>query len=147
MDCGPIDLPGPMGESNTLRLIPRGVVLCLGPTAEVALAQAVRALGVGCSAVVCSPGAAAALGGLAAAGLLVAPVDAGPPQTLDARSFDAVAWDGLPAPLRALLAGREGPITPLIAAADPAEAFCHERVVIVDTTAAGGDAALLARAG
>jgi RHH-type proline utilization regulon transcriptional repressor/proline dehydrogenase/delta 1-pyrroline-5-carboxylate dehydrogenase len=147
VDCKPIDLPGPTGESNTLQLAPRGVVLCLGPTAEAAVAQAVRALGVGCGAVACAPGAVAALGGLAAAGVPVAAVNAGPPPTLDARGFDAVAWDGPPAPLRALLAGREGPITPLITAADPAEALCHERVVSVDTTAAGGDAALLARAG
>jgi RHH-type transcriptional regulator, proline utilization regulon repressor / proline dehydrogenase / delta 1-pyrroline-5-carboxylate dehydrogenase len=30
LDYGPVDLPGPTGEANTLTLVPRGRVLCLG---------------------------------------------------------------------------------------------------------------------
>ena len=30
IDFGPVDLPGPTGEANTLTLLPRGRVLCLG---------------------------------------------------------------------------------------------------------------------
>src|SRR5690606_15958814 len=43
----PLDLPGPTGESNRLRFEPRAPLLCLGPGAEAALAQAdaVRRLG------------------------------------------------------------------------------------------------------
>jgi len=44
-----IDLPGPTGESNHLSTYARGVILCLGPTAAVALEQATTASEFGCS--------------------------------------------------------------------------------------------------
>ena len=47
VDFGPVDLPGPTGEANTLTLAPRGRVLCLGPDAETLLAQAIQALAAG----------------------------------------------------------------------------------------------------
>ncbi|MEZ5825862.1 MAG: aldehyde dehydrogenase family protein [Geminicoccaceae bacterium] len=42
-----LDLPGPTGESNRLSHFPRGIVLCLGPTAEAAELQADGAAGFG----------------------------------------------------------------------------------------------------
>ena len=50
-------LPGPTGESNRMTLHARGVMLCLGPDAETALAQAVQALAFGNSAVIACPDA------------------------------------------------------------------------------------------
>ena len=38
-DFGPVDLPGPTGEANTLTLLPRGRALALGPDADTLLAQ------------------------------------------------------------------------------------------------------------
>ena len=71
----PRDLPGPTGESNRLSLHPRGRVLCLGAGPELALAQAVQALGLGNAALVVAEGARAALAPLARAGLPVAALD------------------------------------------------------------------------
>ena len=49
--------------------------------------------------------------------------------------------------VRAALARRPGPILPLIAEPDAAERYVLERHLCVDTTAAGGNASLLAAAG
>jgi RHH-type proline utilization regulon transcriptional repressor/proline dehydrogenase/delta 1-pyrroline-5-carboxylate dehydrogenase len=63
------------------------------------------------------------------------------------KGFDAVMlWSGeddLRA-ARIALAKRDGPLVPLISEADPAERLILERHVCIDTTAAGGNAALLA---
>ena len=56
-DFGPVDLPGPTGEANTLTLGPRGRVLCLGPDGETLLAQAVQALAAGNAVLAVAPGA------------------------------------------------------------------------------------------
>ncbi|KAB2877571.1 MAG: hypothetical protein F9K34_18365, partial [Albidovulum sp.] len=64
--------------------------------------------------------------------------------------FSGVLWWGDTATARALtqaLAGREGPILPLITAQPDRAHVAHERHVCVDTTASGGNAALLAEAG
>ena len=148
LDPGPIDLPGPTGESNRLGLAPRGLVLCLGPDAAAALDQAVQALRTGNRVVAIAPGAPAALAPLIEAGLPAAALDGTlDPAALTTLPLDAAAHAG-PAPaLRQALAARDGAIVPLITARlDPA-AYAHERAVCVDTTAAGGNAALLARAG
>ena len=49
--------------------------------------------------------------------------------------------------MRAALARRSGPILPLIAEQDAPERYVLERHLCVDTTAAGGNASLLAQAG
>ena len=49
--------------------------------------------------------------------------------------------------MRAALARRAGPILPLITERDAPERYVLERHVCVDTTAAGGNASLLAEAG
>src|SRR5690606_29162981 len=61
LDFGPVDLPGPTGEANTLLLVPRGRALCLGPDAETVFAQAIQALGAGNAVLAVAPGARAAL--------------------------------------------------------------------------------------
>ena len=46
--------------------------------------------------------------------------------------------------IRATLAERSGPIIPLVVETIYPAAYAHERTVCVDTTAAGGNASLLA---
>jgi RHH-type proline utilization regulon transcriptional repressor/proline dehydrogenase/delta 1-pyrroline-5-carboxylate dehydrogenase len=157
VDPGPVDLPGPTGEANTLTLAARGTVLCLGPGSEAALDQAVQALAFGNRAVIVAPDGDKLAQPLARAGFAVVGVDQdealspslqGGGWTLD--GFDAVAYCGEAETMREIrqsLAKRIGPIVPLIAERIYPAAFTHERSVCVDTTAAGGNASLLAEAG
>ncbi|MEO1470527.1 MAG: bifunctional proline dehydrogenase/L-glutamate gamma-semialdehyde dehydrogenase, partial [Pseudomonadota bacterium] len=142
-------LPGPTGESNRLTLHPRGTVLCLGPSAEIALAQAVQALAAGNGAVLACPGATAAAGPLGTAGAPVAALDATPDPAMLATlaGIAQVAAAGRTpwtAALRRALAERTGPILPLETAVIAPERYVVERHVCIDTTAAGGNASLLA---
>nr|WP_321510433.1 bifunctional proline dehydrogenase/L-glutamate gamma-semialdehyde dehydrogenase PutA [uncultured Celeribacter sp.] len=121
-------MPGPTGELNRLSEVTRTPVLCLGPTAEVMNAQIT---------------AVEALGGLAVpiAGKLSAKVLAG------MKDFSAVLWWGDEEAGRAYaraLASREGAIVPVLMALPDRAHVTHERHLCVDTTAAGGNAALLA---
>jgi len=117
----PQDLPGPTGESNRLSLHPRGDILCLGPDVE-AQVKAVKALG-------------------------------GTPMTgtLDAHPHAAaVIWWGDSETGRVIaetLAARSGPIIALITGQPDVAHVQHERHICIDTTAAGGNAALLAAVG
>jgi RHH-type proline utilization regulon transcriptional repressor/proline dehydrogenase/delta 1-pyrroline-5-carboxylate dehydrogenase len=124
-------LPGPTGESNRLTTHPRGRVLCLGPGREAAQAQQRMAEAVGCSA-------------LAVEGHV-------PPEWLtELAPLDGVIlWaegDTARACAKAL-AAREGQIVPLVTEADPVPRLVLERHLCIDTTAAGGNAALLAASG
>jgi len=127
----PLDLPGPTGESNRLSLTPRGPLLCMGPGREAAQAQAA---------------AVTALGGIA-----VAADGALPPDMLTALApMSGVLWWGDAATGRAIeaaLAARPGPILPLVTGMPDTAHALHERHVCIDTTAAGGNAALLAQVG
>jgi RHH-type transcriptional regulator, proline utilization regulon repressor / proline dehydrogenase / delta 1-pyrroline-5-carboxylate dehydrogenase len=122
-----LDLPGPTGESNRLTTVARDPILCLGPGAATALAQAeaVRRLG----------GAAIEAPGLAADALSRLPGVSG-----------AIWWgDAETARAHALaLAARKGPILPLIGGMPDAGHVRLERHVCIDTTASGGNAQLLA---
>ncbi len=123
-------LPGPTGESNRLTAVPRAPMLCLGPSAATAMAQAqaVRALG----------GHAVEAPGL-------------PPDALTTlQGFGGALHWGPPdaaRPYALALASRPGPILLLIGdLPDPAHALL-ERHVCIDTTAAGGNAQLLSDVG
>ncbi len=121
-------MPGPTGELNRLTTLPRGPVLCLGPGATAAAAQ-VRAV-------------------TDAGGQAVAAQGRVDPQALrDLPDVAAVLWWGDSATGRAMaqaLAARPGPLVSLIAAVPDRAHVTHERHLCVDTTAAGGNAALLA---
>jgi RHH-type proline utilization regulon transcriptional repressor/proline dehydrogenase/delta 1-pyrroline-5-carboxylate dehydrogenase len=154
----PETLPGPTGESNRLASHPRGKVLCLGPTAEAAFTQADEALKTGNAALLVAPGASAsALKAGASAPVLepggsVAALDGvlDPAALARLEGIDAVASYSGGAALRAIrqaLAARKGALIALISEPGQAERYALERHVCVDTTAAGGNAALLADAG
>lgn len=151
LDMSPQTLPGPTGESNRLRSFPRGTTLCLGPTPEIALAQAAQALGAGCGVVIAAPGAVDASKELQAIGApLVALDGVVSPDTLrDTDVFSVVAACGASDWTRALriaLSDRDGPILPLVTEAIAPERYVLERHLCIDTTAAGGNASLLASA-
>jgi len=154
----PETLPGPTGESNRLASHPRGKVLCLGPTADAALAQAGEALKAGNAVLLVAPGASASglkLGASAPVlepGGSVAALDGvlDPAALARLEGIDVVASYSGGAALRAIrqaLAVRGGALIPLISEPGQAERYALERHVCVDTTAAGGNAALLADAG
>ncbi|WP_338722798.1 bifunctional proline dehydrogenase/L-glutamate gamma-semialdehyde dehydrogenase PutA [Devosia sp. XK-2] len=123
------DLPGPTGENNCLHVAPRGTLLCLGPTADDVAAQIEIAKKAGCRAE-------------------TAPMDI---ERLQSGSqFDAVAWFGDDAELKAIrlaLSQRTGALVPIISGPQDIGRLQLERHVCIDTTAAGGNASLIAAAG
>ncbi len=145
----PDTLPGPTGESNRLASHPRGKVLCLGPTAEDAFAQANEALAGGNTVLLVAPGASASV--LERGGPVPALDGVLEPEALTGLGgIDAVASFAEDTELRVLrqaLAARDGALIPLISEPGQPERYTLERHVCVDTTAAGGNAALLADAG
>ncbi|MBS3647515.1 bifunctional proline dehydrogenase/L-glutamate gamma-semialdehyde dehydrogenase PutA [Pseudaminobacter sp. 19-2017] len=150
LDFGPLDLPGPTGEANTLVLRPRGNVLCLGPDADTLLAQVVQALAAGNAVLGVAPGARTALQPLTSKDLPIRVVDGViEPDDLATPGIDAVAFCGsaeTASSIRRVLSGQAGPIAPVITEAINPVAYAHERSICVDTTAAGGNASLLAGA-
>jgi len=147
-DYGPVDLVGPTGEGNALTLHPRGRVLCLGPDAETLTAQVVQALAAGNSVVAVAANATGILHGLSGKGLPLAAINGHVDMdALQSAELDVVAFAGSTESLRAIrqaLAKRGDAIVPLISEVLYPTAYAHERAVCVDTTAAGGNASLLA---
>jgi RHH-type transcriptional regulator, proline utilization regulon repressor / proline dehydrogenase / delta 1-pyrroline-5-carboxylate dehydrogenase len=129
-DTRPIEtlsMPGPTGESNRLSTLPRPALLCMGPGAEAARAQ-VRAV--------------TALGGQAVA----ATGSIAPERLTEGASYGGVLWWGDDETARAIekaLSARKGQIVPLVRGLPDPARVRHERHVCVDTTASGGNAALL----
>ncbi len=120
------NLPGPTGEDNTLSLHPRGRLLCLGgDTPEVLDLQIQRAESTGNIAVTRDEQAL--------------------PDLIATSDIDGVLADGaIREQVASLLAKRGGAILPLLSAHDAADRFWVEKVLTVNTTAAGGNASLLA---
>lgn len=135
-DSTPQVLPGPTGESNRLTTKPRDCVLCVGPGAQAALAQLEQAKAIGCSALAVAPG----IGVDGFDGLLE------PNALTDMQRLGAVVcWSTTElSRYRRELANRTGAIIPLIADSDLHARLVVEQHVCIDTTAAGGNAALLA---
>jgi len=148
-DMTPQTLPGPTGESNRLSFYAKGVTLCLGPTAEIAVAQAAQALGAGCAVVIVAPEVSKLAQPLVAAGAPLALLDGTiAAETLTALQHIAVvAAAGVSEWTRALrlaLAQRPGAIISLENQKIAPERYVLERHLCIDTTAAGGNASLLA---
>ncbi|WP_424984965.1 bifunctional proline dehydrogenase/L-glutamate gamma-semialdehyde dehydrogenase PutA [Microbulbifer sp. S227A] len=120
-------LPGPTGESNRLSMMPRDPLLCMGPGAEATDAQVRAVQELGGQAIRCD-----------------GHVD---PATLTGQTgLGGVLWWGDADTARAIeqaLARRDGAIIPLIPGKPDIARVMGERHVCVDTTAAGGNAALL----
>lgn len=132
-----IEMPGPTGESNRLNVWPRGVVLCLGPTAEEAYIQAGMARSFGCPAVICAPNAT---GYCCVDGMIESN------QLAELDGFEVVAFCGSEAEateIRKILADRTGRIIPLSVSDDLHHLCIQERHTCVNTTASGGNTTLL----
>ena len=162
LSAGSHIFPGPTGESNQLSHHGRGIALCLGAadsddgedSTAAMLVQAVIALAAGNAVALPEPGGRVVAGALipalagvgAPAGLVGIIADATKPETLKTLpGLGLVAYDGdddAARQLRLALAERVGARIPLIAA-DDAAMFSTERVISIDTTAAGGNATLL----
>ena len=147
------ELPGPTGESNTLRLKGRGVILCLGGgDAGANRRQIALALAGGNAVAAPEPLAekvSRALIGASAPDHLVIGLPAGgavnEAALIDPR-VRAVAFDGAALACKAIaetLSRRTGPIAPLLSSADDPARFATERTLTINTTAAGGDVRLL----
>lgn len=132
------DMPGPTGESNRLTTYARGTVLCLGPTAEKARRQMDIATSLGCAAVGVAPG----LDGPNAISAVLTRHDLTTLKGIAA----VVLWSDQKdqASARSALAQREGAFIPLVCDDALSEYCMIERHLCVDTTAAGGNASLLA---
>lgn len=132
------NLPGPTGETNRLSLYPRGKVLCLGPSQLEARQQAELATACGCASLM-------VVSGMQDTGHLDGFLLRSDLTQLE--GFDAVIlWSEKTdmEAARQALAVRSGPIIPLIASKNVEERCILERHICVDTTAAGGNASLLA---
>ena len=148
-DMTPQTLPGPTGESNRFSMHPKGTVLCLGPSAEIAVAQAAQALGAGCATLIVAPEVGELAQPLIDAGAPVAAVDGviAVDSLTSLRDIAAVTAAGdsdWTRALRIALAQRPGAILPLETQMIAPERFVLERHLCIDTTAAGGNASLLA---
>jgi RHH-type proline utilization regulon transcriptional repressor/proline dehydrogenase/delta 1-pyrroline-5-carboxylate dehydrogenase len=150
-DLSAVDLPGPTGESNRLSLAPRGTILVTGPDKETALMQAVSALVTGNTVIIaCGKGDELAKQ-LAASGAPVIGLNGSLDVTAleQLSGIDAIASNADEAHLRALrqaMAGRDGVLLPLITEGLAPCRYVLERHLCIDTTAAGGNASLLAAA-
>lgn len=156
-----VELPGPTGESNRLSVHGRGVFLCLGAGGNThsAFRQAALALLLGNGAVVlddeetrgearrfCAAltdlgvptGILGSVSSISLSDIETAPNLAGAVLEQGAGGHRAV---------RMALASRNGPIVPLIDNLSDWRAMLIERALCIDTTASGGNAALLAFAG
>ena len=144
-------LPGPTGERNEYRVLPRDRVLCLADDDATRLLQLSAALAVGAQALwpqESQPLAATLPREVQArVGLL-------PDWTREGAAFDAVLHTGSAQALHAVshqVARRHGPIVGVTAmdVQDPAQALTRlvlERAVSVNTAAAGGNASLMTMA-
>lgn len=147
-----ISLPGPTGETNTMTLYPRGVLVSFGAESKpVFLRQIELALSAGNGLIV-----AETLALQQFLQELEQVADALPANLLSFENYDTaislithpidgVIVDGeWRTRIADLVCRRDGPILPILSAFNKPERFYHERTLTIDTTAAGGNASLLA---
>ncbi|NIZ60019.1 bifunctional proline dehydrogenase/L-glutamate gamma-semialdehyde dehydrogenase [Sedimentitalea sp. CY04] len=120
-------LPGPTGESNRLTLTARAPLLCMGPGPEAVAAQMEEVTRQGGT-------------------VLQATGKVDLQQLQQIQGISGVLWwgdDEIGRDIEQALARRSGPIVPLIPGHPDRARVLGERHICVDTTAAGGNAALL----
>ncbi len=147
-----VTLPGPTGEDNRLELHPRGLLIASG--GDMPLRQAVAAIAAGSGALLFCEAAGSA--GNAATALAAAVLRAGIPAALigcvDAPSLSTLGIDAVKgvvadAPLAPALASAlagAAALLPVMPTTHDHYRLFAEKTVTIDTTAAGGNASLLA---
>jgi len=142
------ELPGPTGELNRLTYTPRGKMLLVGG-GEALVDLSKMALAMGNNVVVVTPQISAQLAQLQMVGaplsILEGALDPADLVDLDIEGFGLAASGEFAKAVRCALAQREGPIVSVINNEFDVAGFVHERAICVDTTAAGGNASLLAQ--
>jgi RHH-type proline utilization regulon transcriptional repressor/proline dehydrogenase/delta 1-pyrroline-5-carboxylate dehydrogenase len=149
------DLPGPTGEKNTLRLFPRGVIYCAGcdeTDPHCVERQIAKSLVSGSGVLVVKSD----VHQLDIDAIKVKLCRNGAPEDLITFVSDADAPSVIEADINAVVAEgrksqemsarrnlRAGAQIPVLSQNDPVERFFLERVLTVNTTAAGGNATLL----
>ncbi|MCP4880239.1 MAG: bifunctional proline dehydrogenase/L-glutamate gamma-semialdehyde dehydrogenase PutA [Gammaproteobacteria bacterium] len=137
-------LPGPTGELNQLSTLARGVVLCLGPAREQALWQTRIALAQGNTVILVANDINLPEHNLP---LVVLPGQLPVNALATLTGMHAVACNAEPTyqqALRQALAEAEGELIPLITETLDEQRYTVERHLCIDTTAAGGNASLIA---
>ena len=145
------ELPGPTGERNLYRVVPRAGVLCLADAPQDRLVQLAAVLAVGSRAVWPAPAAPLFEDLPAQVQAQVTLVDDGPAGAVATARFDAVLLHGSVEDLvrvQQQLAQRPGPVLSVerLAPGDPAvplERLVVERALSLNTAAAGGNASLM----
>lgn len=128
LQCGTLELPGPTGESNCLHVAPRGTLLCLGPAPDDVATQMAMAEEAGCQ-------------------FETREIDLD--HLCSGDGFDAIAWFGDIQTLKSVrqaLSQRDGALLPILTGRSDIARLQLERQVCIDTTAAGGNASLMAAA-
>jgi len=154
----PLNLPGPTGEQNQLSRHGRGVVLCLGDASGqpgAVIRQIAWALAAGNGVIAPLDDAARQCfvqAGVPAALIQLLPpsVDAGIGADSELRGVDAVMAEAAPESLQGLYRAAavvDGPIIQVIDGPDRYFRLVTERTESINTTAAGGNASLLAMVG
>lgn len=145
-------LPGPTGESNVLSIHACGRVLVIANNAACCQNLCEAALSAGCAVLaICTEQTnnAFASGCEEPAALSIKHAQFDINLLASLQNIDAVAFAGTDQDaiaLRQTMASRAGRILPLITDSNSPARFCIERHVCIDTTAAGGNATLLASA-
>jgi RHH-type transcriptional regulator, proline utilization regulon repressor / proline dehydrogenase / delta 1-pyrroline-5-carboxylate dehydrogenase len=146
-------LPGPTGEENSLQLVPRGAILCAGGDDDGDIVrQVLLTLAMGCLPIVARVDMTPAhMASITTSGVHHGALrfvdDPDLVSTLQG-ALDGVLADGARRePIAQILAGRSGAIIPLLSSHGDYWRFFHERTLTIDTTAAGGNASLLAMQG
>ena len=141
-----LTLPGPTGEDNRLRFTARGTVAGVADTAAAVLHQVMAALASGNRLLLADGEAARAV-------VAALPTTLRAHVSVDADWFDrpvgAVLFEGSKAQadaLRMRVASRQGPIVPVLQPCPDYDLgrLVHERVLSINTAAAGGNASLMA---
>jgi RHH-type proline utilization regulon transcriptional repressor/proline dehydrogenase/delta 1-pyrroline-5-carboxylate dehydrogenase len=136
-------LPGPTGERNELRFAPRGSMLCVGEQEDALLRQLAAVLATGNRPVLVDRASSHEVAALLPAEL-AAQIEFRPPSAWSGLAGVLLASDE-PA-LRLSLAAEEGPLIPVFTASAegyPVYRMLVERVVSINTTAAGGNTTLM----
>jgi RHH-type transcriptional regulator, proline utilization regulon repressor / proline dehydrogenase / delta 1-pyrroline-5-carboxylate dehydrogenase len=140
------NLPGPTGEKNSLALVPRGKLLIAGP-AEHAPAQIAICLTTGNTPIISRDlyEQAVEIDHLVAQSKENLTIFEKKWDFESDNIFDGIIVDGKEKKdIARLMAIRPGKIVSIMSCQDDMERFFHERTLTIDTTAAGGNASLLA---